>query len=407
MIVLTILKVIGIILLVFLLLILLILGILLFVPIRYNSNGYKHEETKDYFVRLDATWLLRALRFNATYDSTGFKMYLKFLWMTLMQSPEEIPEAETADSTAKEDTAATVTNEAASVDIPEKNVTESAVKKEDTDTLTSVASTKDISDQDSTEILAKENTPEDVIEQDTTEKSSDVIATKSDIDQTTNAGNCISQDSEKAYDPEGAEEVDNMIALAETEEDKAVDIVDDKVSDIINDKTIKSEDGKVLESEIDASNAADDERENTSFYDRIKTKFNAILDKISDIIKKVSDLKEKLTNPDNIAAFKLILKNTKYLLRHYKFRKLKGSFTYGSDDPYSVGQIMTYLSLFYPVYGDDFSIEPVFDRQVIMGDIFFKGRIRLIHLLIAIIDLMRNKIIRQAVVNHFKEDTDG
>ncbi len=379
MIVLTILKVIGIILLVFLLLILLILGILLFIPIRYNSDGYKHEDAEDYFVRLDATWLLRSLRFNATYDSTGLKMYLKFLWMTLMQSPEDIAEAEAIDDTAKEDTAETVTNEASTEDISEKSVTESTVKEDSTDTLTSVTSAKDISAHDSTEIVTKEISSEDVIK----------------------------QDSENTYDPEGSEEIDNMIALAETEEDKTVDIVDDKDSDITDDKTVKSKDGNILEAEINAANAVDDKRVNTSFYDEIKDKFNAILDKILGAVKKVSDLKEKLTNPDNIAAFKLIAKNTKYLLRHYKFRKLRGNFTYGSDDPYSVGQIMTYLSLFYPVYGDNFSIEPVFDRQVIMGDIFFKGRIRLIHLLVAIIDLMRNKTIRQTVVNHFKEDTDG
>ena len=98
MIVLTILKVIGIVLLVILLLILLLLSILLFVPVRYRSLGYKREESTDYYVDFHATWLMKALRFKAEFDPGGLKMNLKFLFITLMDSSgDEENESESDD----------------------------------------------------------------------------------------------------------------------------------------------------------------------------------------------------------------------------------------------------------------------------------------------------------------------
>ncbi len=378
MIVLTILKVIGIILLVFLLLILLILGILLFVPVRYYSDSYKNEDSNDYCLKLYATWLLRALRFNATYDSGGFSMHLRFLWMTLMHSPEDAESADEGDSDISY--------------VSDGNIGSDKPNIEKDDNTNS--------NSDDTSVVASDIKPGRTEDADIKPESIE------DADINPERIEDVDVNQERIEDVDAIHKSDISMRSDDSMKESVIH------SEIPVDETAQKDLNK-SQSDITGSghnHSHEDKKQdsgNITFFDKIKAKYNTVTDKILKIAKKLSDIRNMMTDEDNIAAFKLIIKDTKYLLKHYGFRLFKGNFTYGSDDPYSVGQMMTYLSLLYPVYGDDYIIEPVFDRQVLKGKIKFNGHIRLIHLLVAIIDLMLNKTIRQAVVNHFKEDTDG
>ena len=381
MIVLTIVKVIGGILLLFLLLILLLLAVILFVPIRYASDGYKGEELTDYSINFTAEWLMKIVRFKAVYTDEGLQLLLKVLWITLMKSPEEDEPQEEAEALKEEDLEETESGEYES--------------REATEAL------REAESMEETEPHA-----------DTTYSSGSVLEsdeTETFQDKTEDTGlnqNQISVKTEKSSE-----------ALARTEETSVA------VTELSENPTQEQDDIEPVEpdqeKEPDCSTtqspeqAPDVKKSNTrhiiekTLLDKIKEQFAAFIGRIKDVVENINKIREQINDPENQKVVGLLVKNVRYLIKHYKFRVLKGHFVFGSDDPATVGQVMIYLSILHPVYGRNFQIEPVFTRPVMKGDMYFKGHIRLIHLLISIVELMMNEKIRLVVTNHFKGDNDG
>lgn len=130
-----------------------------------------------------------------------------------------------------------------------------------------------------------------------------------------------------------------------------------------------------------------------------KRKKSSFADRIKRICEKVSSLREAVEDEENQKAFRLLISRVKYLLHHLRFRKFEGRLTFGFDDPAMMGRILGVLSLFYPLYGESFTITPEFDHTVFEGEIALKGHVRLIHILIAGIQLMMNKKIRGLVLD--------
>lgn len=116
-------------------------------------------------------------------------------------------------------------------------------------------------------------------------------------------------------------------------------------------------------------------------------------------LKKADDWKETVTaflkDEENRKTYRLIKKQLKKVLRHILPVKLKGNITFGSDEPYITGQVLTWAALLYPLYRDNLVIEPVFDRQVLEGNVSLKGRIRTGTLLMAGIRVLLNKNFRK------------
>ena len=396
MIVLTILKVIGIVLLVILLLILLLLSILLFVPVRYRSLGYKREESTDYYVDFHATWLMKALRFKAEFDPGGLKMNLKFLFITLMDSSgDEENESESdereddispSDDFSKEDGISKGTGPSKDDGIyQDDNISKGADLSKDDD----LSANDDLSYLEKADARSDESEISNAVETKSPETETPVGEAPKDTagdrvigtDRFTAAATDVKSDSIVSEVSESSE-----IIKAETDSDSD--------SDIISETSSKEESYA-----SDETDTASSEESGPDFTEKTEKKFRRILDKIKEVSRKTAEIKAAVTDEENRAAVKLIIKNLKYLLRHYRFRSLNGNLSYGSEDPSSVGTVMMYLGMLYPVYGENFTIEPVFDRSVLTGDMRFKGRIRLIHLLVALIELMLNKKIRQFVIN--------
>ncbi|MBE6002863.1 MAG: hypothetical protein E7232_02050 [Lachnospiraceae bacterium] len=398
MIVLTILKVIGIVLLVILLLILLLLSILLFVPVRYRSLGYKREESKDYYVDFHATWLMKALRFKAEFDPGGLKMNLKFLFITLMDSSgDEENESESddreddislSDDFSKDDNISKGADPSKDDGIyQDDNISKGAALSKDDDLSTN----DDLSDLEKADARSDESEISNAVETKSPETETPVGEAPKDTagdrvigtDRFTAAATDVKSDSIVSEVSESSE-----INKTETDSDS------DSNPDIISETSSKEESYA-----SDETDTASSDESGPDFTEKTEKKFRRILDKIKEVSRKTTEIKAAVTDEENRAAVKLIIKNLKYLLRHYRFRSLNGNLSYGSEDPSSVGTVMMYLGMLYPVYGENFTIEPVFDRSVLTGDMRFKGRIRLIHLLVALIELMLNKKIRQFVIN--------
>ena len=122
-------------------------------------------------------------------------------------------------------------------------------------------------------------------------------------------------------------------------------------------------------------------------------------DRIKRICEKASSLREMVVDEENQKAVRLLISRVKYLLHHLRFRKFEGRLAFGFEDPAMVGRTLAVLSLFYPLYGERFTITPVFDHTLFEGEITLKGHVRLIHILIAGIQLMMNKKIRGLVLD--------
>lgn len=130
-----------------------------------------------------------------------------------------------------------------------------------------------------------------------------------------------------------------------------------------------------------------------------KRKKSSFADRIKRICEKASSLRETVEDEENHKAVRLLISRVKYLLHHLRFRKFEGRLAFGFEDPATVGRILAVLSLFYPLYGERFTITPVFDHTLFEGEITLKGHVRLIHILIAGIQLMMNKKIRGLVLD--------
>lgn len=130
-----------------------------------------------------------------------------------------------------------------------------------------------------------------------------------------------------------------------------------------------------------------------------KRKKSSFADRIKRICEKASSLRETVEDEENQKAVRLLISRVKYLLHHLRFRRFEGRLAFGFEDPAMVGRMLAVLSLFYPLYGECFTITPVFDHTLFEGEIALKGHVRLIHILIAGIQLMMNKKIRGLVLD--------
>lgn len=111
-----------------------------------------------------------------------------------------------------------------------------------------------------------------------------------------------------------------------------------------------------------------------------------------------------LSEAENRESLQLVLRETGYLLRHGRFRRLYGSLRFGLSDPYLMGRLLSLLSIFYPVYGRELALYPEFEKGCFAGELHVRGHIRLWHVLVAAIRLLLNRQIRALLLGGDKED---
>ena len=101
----------------------------------------------------------------------------------------------------------------------------------------------------------------------------------------------------------------------------------------------------------------------------------------------------------HIQAFLRLKKEIFFFIRKIKPDKIKGYIRFGLEDPYNTGQVLAVLSVLYPFYGENIQIYPEFEQEIIEGDVFFKGRIHLIHLLLVLGRAYFDKNVKTAYKN--------
>lgn len=132
-------------------------------------------------------------------------------------------------------------------------------------------------------------------------------------------------------------------------------------------------------------------------YQSIRDALKRMVAAIRNLYGKIGLWKDFLGKSQTKAAFHLTWQQLLALLRHAGPQKWKGSVDLGLGDPAATGQVLAVLGAVYPIYGGFLSINPVWDRKVLEGNVFVKGRIYGVALLYAACRLYFDKNVKGAV----------
>lgn len=367
-----ILKVIGLVLLFLLLLLLLLLGIVLLVPIRYAGAGHKGEEATDYAAHIELSWLLHMVQLHAGITPAGLVYYFRILWFRPIDSrPSDTPPANVSDeaSSRSEEATADATVADGSDEAPCEN---KAVPSPD-DTAADASDGFELPDEYTDVELKQPPKDEKIPEESVNVPESKAEASERAAAQTAEVDSIELKNSTETAIPTEEKLTSEDVPGSDETEDTSADI---------------DQESKTKGTATTAEAPKKKKRKKSSFADRIKR-----------ICEKASSLRDTVGDEENQKAVRLLLSRVKYLLHHLRFRKFEGRLAFGFEDPATVGRMLAVLSLFYPLYGERFTITPVFDHTLFEGEIKLKGHVRLIHILIAGIQLMMNKKIRGLVLD--------
>ena len=376
----TILKVIGLVLLFLLLLILLLLGLVLLVPFRYAGAGHKGEEAGEYAAHIDLCWLLRMVQLHAGITPAGLEYSLRILCFRPLDSRKpDMPSANASDE------ASSRSEEFSSEDDATANVSDEGSSRSEETTA-----------------------PDEAVSKDSDEAPSENETVAATEDTAVDPGDDVElQDEDTATEEKQPPEKSVMVPESAAAQTAEVDSIGLKnvsepdeleVSDYTEDSSVCDVSDSVEEKkEKEASSRAENTRVSTP--KKKKRKKSSFADRIKKICEKASSLRETVEDEENQKAVRLLISRVKYLLHHLRFRKFEGRLAFGFEDPATVGRMLAVLSLFYPLYGECFTITPVFDHTLFESEIALKGHVRLIHVLIAGIQLMMNKKIRGLVLD--------
>ena len=107
-----------------------------------------------------------------------------------------------------------------------------------------------------------------------------------------------------------------------------------------------------------------------------------------------------IENEENQKSFRLIKRQLMRVLRHIFPRKLSGQVTFGVEDPYLMGQILSVAAFLYPVYGKKIDLTPVMDANALDGELSFRGRVQIGVLALMALRIWMDKNVRTQVYKY-------
>ena len=210
---------------------------------------------------------------------------------------------------------------------------------------------------------------------------------------------------------------ENVNQAAKVENDSISQVIKEEVKDEV-DKEVKQEPIKE-ENKATADEEKSSEDSATSkegVWNRIKTllikiyyfpqwlyeRVRKIYLTISKFCGKIKQWKDFLTSDTFKRALRFVLNRGNALRKHILPRKITGNVTYGFDDPSLTGQALAVLSIITPLYKGKLQIIPMFNQQILEGDIYMKGHILGFTLVRIAWSVYRNKDVKE-VIHHFSQ----
>ena len=115
---------------------------------------------------------------------------------------------------------------------------------------------------------------------------------------------------------------------------------------------------------------------------------------IQELLEKKDQVVAFLKDKGNQAAFLLVKKKLIAVLKHSFPKKYRGRFRFGFEDPYKTGQILTCAAPFYGIYGGKLELIPVFEEEVLEGELEVSGRVCLGYLVLVGIQILLDRNFR-------------
>ena len=131
-----------------------------------------------------------------------------------------------------------------------------------------------------------------------------------------------------------------------------------------------------------------------AFFQKIKYTFQRLCGKIKTLSEKKEKVKEFLTDEVHRRAFQKTKTEFSRLMRRIRPKKLKGTVNYGFEDPYHTGQVLAALGVAYPWLGEAVSVYPDFEKRILQGDLYVKGTVRALYVVLLIWKLVWCKDVR-------------
>ena len=128
---------------------------------------------------------------------------------------------------------------------------------------------------------------------------------------------------------------------------------------------------------------------------KIRVAFRRICGKLKTLKEKKEQILAFLNDEENKETFRLLKKQVFALLKHILPGKLRGRVRFGFDDPYTTGQVLSWISPFYGFYGKNLQVIPVFGEKAMEGELSLKGRIRLGTLIMIVLRMFMDKNFRK------------
>ena len=193
----------------------------------------------------------------------------------------------------------------------------------------------------------------------------------------------------REYRPE-SEEIVNVMEL------KTEEPIQNSLSSIEDNKIEKTIEKERIDSENDMEEKLCEEK--TSLWKKITQWFLLVKKTIrnfrsicQNLWKKVGLIKEFIQKEDNKKGFSSIFGSSIQILKKIGPAVIKGKIQFGTGDPCSTGQALGVLGICYGWIGDQIEIEPDFENEVLKGELFIKGRFRVISLLIIGVKLLKDE----------------
>lgn len=399
-----ILKIIGIVLAVLVGIILLLLLITLLVPIRYQLLGKK--EGDSLFLDTRATWLLRLVIVSLSYIDEKLWIRLRVLGHVFYDNQASVEDAVYENERAHDRSDRKSDKDFDRYDndseVFKNKVNNGGNTKNDDDKDKGIVLKEKVSD-DETFVRTDEQKDDETLVKMDEQKENEVLIK---VDEQKDDEVLIKMDEQK--DCEALKEFDEDYKGAE------------KTTDYEKDKNIWNEDDlldhSMINGEIPDETDKEKRRKRFSFkkilfkikalyhkvgifFQQLREKFRKIKEIIIELLRKKDRILEFLREEHNKSGIKKIFVSIRRVLKHIAPKKIQGVVHFGTGDPCSTGQTLGAIAACYGFYGDKISIIPNFEEEVLDGELFLKGRIRLVTLLIIAIKLILDDNFKRLIKN--------
>lgn len=142
--------------------------------------------------------------------------------------------------------------------------------------------------------------------------------------------------------------------------------------------------------------------------ENVKRTIRNICDSIKNAKSEIDFYKDMWDDPRGKHAVSQVWKWLKILLKKIKPKQIEGNVIFGTKDPALTGQLIGGIAAVYGFIPEKLRIIPDFEEERYEGTLRIRGKIRLIHVLAALIGLIADKNVRYVYRKiQAKEDMDN